>query len=219
MFKKQNSRDSYFPDFRVGLIAIGETDARISISPKNPTYFSQNVISSNSSFSAWLDFYSEARSPGADILSITENQESLSRYTPATVPSDYDGKTAITPGGELTIPMNQALYFWVKIAASYTQEDDLVSRSQVGSPAFNSSFIDTDDLSKNTRIEWGDQVPDSSDTVNGEYYFNIPIFKLKITNMSFDIERYDCGECVYLSDNSLKVEDRLDFSRVSSYYD
>ena len=138
----------------------------------------------------------------------------LSKFIPFHTNDPNFDHTEDTPqtGGEFVIPLDEEMIFWVKIPGS---------NKQVGGPSFNGPQVDVTDFSSNMQIEFGTEVPNDTapTSENGKYFFYMPIFKIKVMNTEVLLERYEVGECVYISSDFEGEGNYLNFSRVSSYFD
>ncbi len=221
MLKNYNLRDTVLGDFRVAFLGFEGDKARIGISPKNKNDFADDFLNLQGAVSAWTTFYNTISGEGVAVNMGAQNKgDEISKFTPGHGADDYDGEIALFSGGELLIPLGQVLFFWVKIPSSYST---LNTSAQIGSPAFNGQTTDFVNFDKNMHIGWGESVPDNIDPIeeNGQmvYYFYLPIFKLAVTRDTFTLERYDIGECVFLSAQFNQPGNHLIFSEASSYFD
>ncbi len=232
-FQQSNQRQSVYPDFRVGFLGFTDTTAIISVGPKEPSNYIQNVFVKTSAEipflpieSDWNDFYSQVLGLFyANSLGDKGKGKDISKFIPANtnnpnfdLTQDYYGI-----GGEFEIPLKTDLYFWVKIPASFNRPTSTVTNAQVGSPSFNGPGGDSSDFTKWMQIEFGDAVPSRKvPQRNGDkytYFCYIPIFKINVSRTDFAVQYFDFGEPMFIDVNFFLFADYLDISECSSFYD
>lgn len=213
-FKERTDRQSQYPDFRVGFVAFEGSLARISVGTKEPQNYVQNIISSNpSSISPWNTFYSNLSNIGDGItLGNLGLAKTFSEYFPVhTDDPNFNILQSFPPiGGEFLVEVGKTIIFWIQVPV----------RSSGGVVLIGVNF-DPIQAGKRLKIGFGASLPENTEPDEfGNYFFYIPIFKIKVTQTNIDLLNYDLGECVFLSpefDSTPGVS--FEFSEASSYYD
>lgn len=221
------------PDFRVGFLGFETGGARIAVSAKKPSYFVQNVMVEPSSSNPFAEsvcrfnsFYSAIVGTfTANYLGDLGKGKEMSKFIPAhTDNPNFDvTQDSALPGGEFVVPLDQELYFWVRVPGSYRKVGAYISDAKIGTPSFESGGGSLEDFSQYMQLEFGTQVPTAAALEqNGSSYnysFFLPLFRVKVTKSGVELKNYDFGDCVYVSTDFDQNSGYLEFGDSSSFFD